>query len=67
MQSQLITHVRDFIFAEERFFLHLQGTLLVVVEVDGGPVVAGFFQGAFEDFHNAVGVCVAGGDVRGRR
>jgi hypothetical protein len=32
--------------------------VFVLVEVDGGPGVASLDEGAFEDLHDAVGVCV---------
>jgi hypothetical protein len=59
MQAQFIRHVRDLIlivlFARE----DLQRAVFSIVALDRGPRIASFRQTAFEDFHDAVGVCVA--------
>lgn len=53
MQPQLISHVSDFSLVIESFFDDLRWRSVVAGEVE-----ACFFQGAFEDFHEAVGVGV---------
>jgi len=59
MHTKRVSHVCDFVFSESSL-LSLRHGALVLSVVFGGGCETGFCQAAFEDFHDAVCVRVAG-------
>jgi hypothetical protein len=58
VHTQRISHVRDVVFRESSLVDLGHGTLMLHVGF-GGCGETGFCEAALEDFHDAVGVCVA--------
>ena len=56
MQSELVRHVGHFVLLVGLVRDGLKRTVFVIVE---RPGITRFVEGALEDFHDAVGVCVA--------
>lgn len=56
VQAEFVRHVGDLVLGVRFVRYDFERARLVVVLSNGWPVVAGFLEVAFENFHDAVGV-----------
>jgi len=59
MQAELVGHIRNFVLLIGLLRKSLERSFFILVEILRRPIEARLNQGAFENFHYAMGVCVA--------